>query len=204
MHGIRRDIVLRNLRPGDIIRDSELTARYGVSSSPIREALGQLEAEKLIEISTNRAKRVGSLDRKTTEDFFALYKLVALAGFSWGAANVTPVHIARMEAALHAMAGPVERHDPYEVVQLSHQFFFAVYEASDNSELISILSRRLAWVDRLLVLVGIFDWPDTLSRLQEIVQHFVAGNSAGAVMAHYLLIHELETAVKGIDFTQFS
>jgi DNA-binding GntR family transcriptional regulator len=55
---LRADIMSCALQPGEDVRESELAERYGVSKSPIRDALQKLELEGLVEIAARRGHRV--------------------------------------------------------------------------------------------------------------------------------------------------
>jgi DNA-binding transcriptional MocR family regulator len=48
---LRREIVDGTLASGAVLKDAELAARLGVSITPVREALGQLAAEGLVDIA---------------------------------------------------------------------------------------------------------------------------------------------------------
>ncbi|RYE44513.1 MAG: GntR family transcriptional regulator [Hyphomicrobiales bacterium] len=47
---LREDIVSLRLKPGDPISEKEVAARYGVSRTPVREAIQRLADERLVEI----------------------------------------------------------------------------------------------------------------------------------------------------------
>ncbi|MBL8591059.1 MAG: GntR family transcriptional regulator [Devosia sp.] len=47
---LRDDIVSLRLKPGDPISEKEVAARYGVSRTPVREAIQRLADERLVEI----------------------------------------------------------------------------------------------------------------------------------------------------------
>jgi DNA-binding GntR family transcriptional regulator len=59
---LRRDILSAELAPGTDIDELSLVARYGVSRTPIREALIRLASERLVTIVPNRGARVASLE----------------------------------------------------------------------------------------------------------------------------------------------
>ena len=192
---IRRDIVMRVLPPGATIRDSELAVRYGVSTSPVREALVQLAADRLIEMPPNRPKRVGPMDRKTTRDFFAVYKLVALAGFTWGAPKIGPAQIARMQAVHDELVEIFPDGDRYLIARQARGFFVPVYEASSNAELIHMITRRFNWIDRLLVLISAFETDAVLGSFSAIIAAFLRGDFSTAIRIHYDLLHQMEADI---------
>lgn len=59
---IRSDILAGALAPGQRLKISDLTRRYGVSQMPIREALQQLQGEWLVTILPNRGASVRKVD----------------------------------------------------------------------------------------------------------------------------------------------
>ncbi|MEX2519960.1 MAG: GntR family transcriptional regulator [Paracoccaceae bacterium] len=71
---LREMIVSGDLRPGDRIRESHFCKAFGVSRTPIREAVRTLAAEGLIRISPNRSPVVADL---AEVDLGHLYDVVA-------------------------------------------------------------------------------------------------------------------------------
>lgn len=69
---LRDDIVEGRLRPGERLREAMLCERYGVSRTVVREALRQLEAERLITMLPNRGPIVTVLEQPEIE---ALYEV---------------------------------------------------------------------------------------------------------------------------------
>jgi DNA-binding GntR family transcriptional regulator len=61
-HRLRSDIVMGALEPGRRLRFAELQRRYGVGTSPLREALSRLTADRLVTQETHRGFRVPPLD----------------------------------------------------------------------------------------------------------------------------------------------
>lgn len=62
---IRRDIVSGIIAPGDRLRVADLSTRYGVSHIPVREALRQLEGDRLVVIDPHK----GAILRGVTPKF---------------------------------------------------------------------------------------------------------------------------------------
>jgi DNA-binding GntR family transcriptional regulator len=73
-------ILKGELSPGEVLRQDRLSAEFGVSRTPIREALRQLAALGLVSLIANRGARVRSL---TSEDIRETYILrAALEGYA--------------------------------------------------------------------------------------------------------------------------
>ena len=69
---LREDIMSCDLQPGVEIRESELARRYGVSKSPIRDALQKLEFEGLVEIVPRQGHRVLPISVRDAHDILEL------------------------------------------------------------------------------------------------------------------------------------
>jgi DNA-binding GntR family transcriptional regulator len=63
-HALRRAIVSGLLPPGEALSEALLARRFGVSRTPVREALKQLERERLVDV----VPRVGTYVRQATAD----------------------------------------------------------------------------------------------------------------------------------------
>lgn len=94
------------------LRQEDLAAELGVSRTPVREALGRLAADGLVELLPNRGARVADI---TPEDIRASYEarlVVEPAAAGLAAARRDPGALAAMRAAVaahRASAGEVQR-----------------------------------------------------------------------------------------------
>lgn len=71
---LKSDILLGVLEPGSRLRFIELQERYGVGTSPLREALSRLAADRLVAQETNRGFRVSPISRSDFEDIVRVRK----------------------------------------------------------------------------------------------------------------------------------
>ena len=67
---IRNDILSGNYAPGEELKEATLGKQLGVSRTPVREALRQLDLEGLVEIAPNRGAKVIGISRKDVEDIY--------------------------------------------------------------------------------------------------------------------------------------
>jgi GntR family transcriptional regulator, carbon starvation induced regulator len=104
---LRTDIVSGLLKPNERLRFEELTARYGVSVSPLREALSRLAAEELVQPDAQRGYRVAAvslselmdiLESQRTLESIALRLAIADGDDAWEAQIVATHHrLARVD-----------------------------------------------------------------------------------------------------------
>jgi DNA-binding GntR family transcriptional regulator len=69
---LRADILACRLAPGAEIREGELALRFGVSKSPVRDALMSLQREGLVITLPRQGYRVASISLHDVEDMFHL------------------------------------------------------------------------------------------------------------------------------------
>lgn len=79
VEGLRRDILTGVLEPGMKLRIEGLRERYGVGASPIREALSQMVAEKLVLRLDHRGFRVIGADLAELEELIQTELIIAVA-----------------------------------------------------------------------------------------------------------------------------
>lgn len=72
---LRADIINGSFQPGARLRFIELQARYGIGTSPLREALSRLAADRLVIQEVNRGFRVPPV---SLEDFADIARLRAM------------------------------------------------------------------------------------------------------------------------------
>jgi DNA-binding GntR family transcriptional regulator len=76
---LRSDIMSCDLQPGEEVRESALAQKYGVSKSPIRDALQKLEFEGLVEIAPRQGHRVAQISISDANDILELREVLESA-----------------------------------------------------------------------------------------------------------------------------
>src|SRR5215510_12920738 len=69
---LRADILSGAARPGTLLRQEDVAARFAMSRIPVRDALRLLEAEGLVTIGNNRGAQVTRLSRREVVEIFHL------------------------------------------------------------------------------------------------------------------------------------
>lgn len=100
---LREAILSGRLRPNERLVETELAARFGVSRTPIRGAIRQLEEDGWIKTERNRGAIVVSLSPKEVKElFFVRAHLEAIAGVE-ACKQATEKDLAVLEAILREM-----------------------------------------------------------------------------------------------------
>ncbi len=128
------------LEPDEQLKDLELAERFGVSRTPVREALRQLEDEGLVVTARNRWTRVAPLDLSEGG------RLVPIAGALEALALRTawPLEAADVEQMAKCnreLAKAVERRRAKDALAADLSFHGVVDAASRNPDLIAMLGR---------------------------------------------------------------
>lgn len=137
---LRGDVVTGRLGPGSPLVEELLADRYGVSRTPIREALRRLEQEGLVQ----RVGRGLQVRGYTAEELYELYETRALLeGFAArrAAERHGPVDAARMERAHRRMAALDGCAEPETRIAANRDFHTAVWKAAGNRTVEEVLSR---------------------------------------------------------------
>lgn len=154
---LEEEIAEGRLRPGVRLEEEELARRYGVSRTPIREALKQLAAIGLVDSQPRRGTVVARLTpAELVEMFDVMAELEGMAGRlaarRWGEDDAARLNGTHEACGRAAAAGDADAYY-YE----NEQFHDAIYRASHNGFLhreCTALHRRLRPYRRLQLRVG--------------------------------------------------
>ena len=187
--------------PGERWNDSALAAELGVSRTPIREAMIQLEAEGLLACDPNRGFYLPPLYREEAEDLYPiLWSLEQLAVF------LTPAPAAQLRERLERTVLPPSASgtasEMAAAVRQDRAWHLALVEASANSRLVR-LHQRLEALSRRYASTSAPDAGFAQRTSREHAQILDALASDQPARAHALLkMHwraEMETVVRALD-----
>lgn len=132
---IADEIVSGVLEPGTPLDEQELATRFGVSRTPVREAIRQLSASGLVSVRPHRGAVVALPTPSQLNDMFeAMAELEALcAGLA--ARNMTVPERRGLEALHEALRLLVHEGDPTSYHEKNEGFHAAIYAGSHNGYL---------------------------------------------------------------------
>lgn len=125
--------------PGQRLVEAELTAEYGVSRGPLREALRQLSAEGLVELMPHRSAQVRRLTRTEILELFHIRaQLEAMAGQMAASRMHLPNIHDRFSKATAMVFDDKPRLSTAEYICENNSFHGAILSAAGNSQLIRL------------------------------------------------------------------
>src|SRR4051812_23447129 len=83
-------IARRMISPGSPLEEVRLAAEFGVSRTPIREVLRQLEAMGFVEARPHRGAVVAQISPEQLNDMFRVMSELESICAAWSAQNMTP------------------------------------------------------------------------------------------------------------------
>jgi DNA-binding GntR family transcriptional regulator len=132
---LRDYVVEGNIEDGARIPERQLCDMFGISRTPLREALKVLAAEGLIELLPNRGARVRQLSRRDLEELFEVMGgLESLAG-RLACETITDEEIAEIERLHYQMYGYYLHRDMHNYFLVNQRIHERIVEASRNETL---------------------------------------------------------------------
>ncbi|SEM90112.1 DNA-binding transcriptional regulator, GntR family [Loktanella fryxellensis] len=95
---LREDIMSCGLLPGAEVRESALAEKYGVSKSPIRDALQKLEWEGLVEIAPRQGHRVAPISIQDAQDILDFREILEVSAVRRICADASAEALAALDA----------------------------------------------------------------------------------------------------------
>ncbi|MFT4084812.1 MAG: GntR family transcriptional regulator [Nocardioides sp.] len=143
-------IVGGQLAPGDRIDPTEVAASLGVSRTPVREALLQLEAQGLVERLPYRGVVVTAVDAADVEDIAALRIHLETMAVRAALPHLTEDDTRHMESIHRELLAAVASPDAQRSFsELNRDFHLTLYRAAGSPTLLRLISDLSARAERL-------------------------------------------------------
>lgn len=140
---LRDAIILGEYVPGQRLRLDDIAARFDISTSPVREALRDLEAEGLVTIFPHRGAVVTQLSADDLLDIYEVRATLESMATRLAVPNMGEATFAQLELCIQQMDNHLG--ELAALVKLNHNFHHTLYCASGRRhlcELTSILRHR--------------------------------------------------------------
>ena len=146
---LREDILSGKYSEHEELKEATIGAELGVSRTPVREALRQLELEGLIIIVPNKGAYVTGISQKDIHDIYVIRSyLEGLAG-KWACEHITEQEIGNIEEIICLYEFHAKRKHYEQLVELDNKFHECIYRASGSKILEHELTTFHQYVERM-------------------------------------------------------
>jgi DNA-binding GntR family transcriptional regulator len=189
---IEEMIAVGKLAPGQHLDETELATEFGVSRTPIREALIQLASMGIIVMRPRRGAIVAEISPQKLIEMFEVMSEIEAMCARLAARRMSPADQAALLVAHHACEEARNAPDPDEYFYRGETFHQCIYAGSHNAFLIEqarTLHRRLRPYRRLQLRVrGRID--KSFSEHDAVVQAIIEGrgDAAGELLRDHIMI----------------
>ncbi len=182
---LRAEIIGLVLPPGTVLSRLELQERFGLSATPIRDALLRLQLEGLVDVFPQHATIVSPIDLERARAAQFLRRSLELELVRTLALEPARAPIAKLRSLIRQMGALADLQE-YEAFNLADQLFHrTMYEAAGVVDLNDLVKQQGAHIDRLrrlhLPVAGKMD--EILSEHAAIVDAIEAGDPDAAQKA---------------------
>jgi DNA-binding GntR family transcriptional regulator len=127
---LRQRIFSRELEPGSWIDEVKLAQEYGISRTPLREALKVLAAEGLVTMKVRRGAYVTEVSERDLADVYHLLALLESDAAAVVAERATEAQIKELQKLHQELEAAVKNRDKF--FALNERFHMRLLELADN------------------------------------------------------------------------
>jgi DNA-binding GntR family transcriptional regulator len=184
--------------PGSRLDEQHLAQHFGVSRTPVREALRQLATSGLINLRPRRGALVASVTPDELETMFVAMGEMEASCARLAAIRMTPLERRRLQALQETMAALVRSGDPDAYADANQTFHLALYAGAHNpvvADFTAGLRRRLAPFRRAQFRT-IGRLPRSWAEHEAVVRAILTGDAPGA---HAAMLHHVSLVEDAYD-----
>ncbi len=136
---IREDILNGRYATGDKLVEIKLADELGVSRTPVREALKQLELDGLVENIPNRGVVVKGISQDDIDDILMIRLCIEGLVGQWASERISDEEIKALEEIYDLMEFYTHKNDVDKIFELNTRFHETLYQATKSRYLEGVL-----------------------------------------------------------------
>lgn len=137
---LRRAIITGEFAPGERLMEISLANRLGVSRTPVREAIRKLELEGLVIMIPRKGAQVAKITEKSLRDVIEIRCVLEEFAASLACERITEEGKEKLKEAHRQFVEAAQTNDIIDIVEKDEQFHDAIFQATCNDRLITIIN----------------------------------------------------------------
>ncbi|MDF2484318.1 MAG: hypothetical protein K0R46_486 [Herbinix sp.] len=146
---LREDILSGVYQENEELKENTIGVELGVSRTPVREALRQLELEGLVTMIPNKGAYVTGITQKDIHDIYVIRSSLEGLCARWACEHITEAQIEALDEILYLSDFHARRSHNEQLVELDNKFHELIYKASGSKILDHVLSDFHHYVERV-------------------------------------------------------
>lgn len=146
---IRGDILEGNYKVGEELKEQLIGEQMGVSRTPVREALRQLEFEGLVEIISNKGAFVVGFSPEDIQDIYEIRAVLEGLCAKRAATRLSEQQMEALEEVLFLTEFHIKNGNIEQVIKLDSVFHEILYEASGSRMLEQVLDNYYYYLQKI-------------------------------------------------------
>lgn len=146
---IRSDILNGKYKRGEELVESSIGKELGISRTPVREAIRQLELEGLVQLVPNKGAFVTGISEKDVRDIYLIRARLEGLAARMAAKNITPELLEAMEETVVLSEYHAKKEHYEQVCEMDSKFHKLLYKASGSRILEHTLTDFHQYVQRV-------------------------------------------------------
>lgn len=135
-------------KPGESLIEMKVAKELGVSRTPVREAIRQLELEGLVSSIPNKGVIVEGITEKDVEDIYTIRRMLEGLAARWAAEKITDEQLKEMKDILDLMEFYTEKQEMDKVSEMDTRFHDVIFKACNSRPLESVLANYHHFIQR--------------------------------------------------------
>jgi DNA-binding GntR family transcriptional regulator len=134
---LRAEIQRGDLLPGTRLRQNEVARRFGVSTTPVREAFALLEADGLVQIDPHRGALVFRASADDVLESYEIREALEVLALTKAIPNLTEARVGELQEMIDTMRA---MDDDDRWLDWNTRFHLGLYAAADRPRLASLIA----------------------------------------------------------------
>ncbi|MGF1431229.1 GntR family transcriptional regulator [Kitasatospora sp. LaBMicrA B282] len=138
-HALRAALISGELRPGVVYSAPALAADFGVSATPVREAMLDLAREGLVEAVRNKGFRVTEMTERDLDEFTEIRALIEVPTVGRVTRTATSEQLEALRPVAEEIVAAARKHDLIGYLEADRQFHLTLLGLAGNGHLVQVV-----------------------------------------------------------------
>lgn len=146
---LRENIISLEMEPGSRVNESELTAKLGISRTPLREALMELSRIRIVEIYPQRGSYVSLIEHEPVEEAQFMRLALEKAIMTPVCQKATQEQLIRLEEKIKLQQFYIDNESWERLMEIDNEFHRELFAIANKTQTYTLLTSMMIYFDRI-------------------------------------------------------